>query len=65
MTKDEIEAELAANTAALLWSGILLGTLSIGILGYAVARYWIELVKQFSHFTLQHCQPISILRPTF
>ncbi|XP_020105061.1 E3 ubiquitin-protein ligase SPL2-like [Ananas comosus] len=40
MTKDEIEAELATNTAALLWSGILLGTLSIGILGYAIARNW-------------------------
>ncbi|RWV88022.1 hypothetical protein GW17_00049929, partial [Ensete ventricosum] len=39
MTKDELEAELNSNTMILLWSGILLGTLSIGILGYALVRY--------------------------
>lgn len=39
MTKDELEAELNSNTRILLWSGILIGTLSIGILGYALVRY--------------------------
>ncbi|URE03651.1 E3 Ubiquitin ligase [Musa troglodytarum] len=40
MTKDELEAELISNTRILLWSGILIGTLSIGILGYALIRNW-------------------------
>nr|XP_018677243.1 PREDICTED: E3 ubiquitin-protein ligase SPL2 isoform X2 [Musa acuminata subsp. malaccensis] len=40
MTKDELEAELNSNTRILLWSGILIGTLSFGILGYALVRNW-------------------------
>ncbi|WOK93221.1 E3 ubiquitin-protein ligase [Canna indica] len=38
MTKDEIAAELSSNTRILFWSGIMLGTLSVGILGYALIR---------------------------
>lgn len=59
MTKDEIEAELATNTAALLWSGILLGTLSIGILGYAIARYCIELYSS-NNFLILHCNIVNL-----
>lgn len=39
-TKDEIEMDIATDTQTLFWSGIVLGTLSIGILGYAVVRNW-------------------------
>lgn len=39
MTKDEIVAELNFDAGVLFWSGILLGILSVGILGYAVIRY--------------------------
>ncbi|PKA63993.1 ATP-dependent Clp protease proteolytic subunit 4, chloroplastic [Apostasia shenzhenica] len=40
MTKDEIEADLATNNRILFWSGIFLGTLSIGVLGYTIVRNW-------------------------
>ncbi|CAL9191703.1 unnamed protein product [Musa hybrid cultivar] len=40
MTKDEIVAELNFDAGVLFWSGILLGILSVGILGYAVIRNW-------------------------
>lgn len=39
-TKDGIEEDLAIDTRILFWSGIVLGTLSIGILSYALARNW-------------------------
>ncbi|XP_038983081.1 E3 ubiquitin-protein ligase SPL2 [Phoenix dactylifera] len=40
MTKDEIVGELATNSGILFWSGIVLGTVSIGILSYSIIRYW-------------------------
>lgn len=40
MTKDEMVADLAFKAKILLWSGIVLGSLSIGVLGFAVMRNW-------------------------
>ncbi|KAK6914688.1 hypothetical protein RJ641_019805 [Dillenia turbinata] len=40
MTKDQMLADLAFRTKLLLWGGIVFGSLSIGILGYAVLRNW-------------------------
>uniref|UniRef100_A0A5B7BGP3 RING-type E3 ubiquitin transferase n=1 Tax=Davidia involucrata TaxID=16924 RepID=A0A5B7BGP3_DAVIN len=40
MTKDQMVVELAFRTNVLLWSGIFLGVVSVGILGYAVVRNW-------------------------
>ncbi|XP_077240948.1 E3 Ubiquitin ligase family protein [Tasmannia lanceolata] len=40
MTKDQMVGNLAFRTKILLWSGIFLGTLSFGILGYAITRNW-------------------------
>lgn len=38
-TKDEIVVDLAFQNKVLLLSGIVLGSLSVGILGFAVIRY--------------------------
>ncbi|XP_072977812.1 E3 ubiquitin-protein ligase SPL2 [Typha angustifolia] len=38
--KDEIEAELATSASTLFWSGILLGALSVVVVGYAIYRNW-------------------------
>ncbi|PON35686.1 Mitochondrial ubiquitin ligase activator of NFKB [Parasponia andersonii] len=43
MTKDQMVVELAFGTKVLLLSGIVLGSLSVGILGYAVVRNWNKL----------------------
>lgn len=40
MTKDQMVVDLAFKTKVLLWSGVVLGSLSIGILGYAAVRNW-------------------------
>lgn len=40
MNKDQMVVDVAFRTKVLLWSGIVLGTLSIGILGYAAVRNW-------------------------
>lgn len=40
MTKDQMVVDLAFSTKVLLVSGIVLGSLSIGILGYALVRNW-------------------------
>ncbi|CAA7394961.1 unnamed protein product [Spirodela intermedia] len=40
LSKSEMEADLTLNVNILLWSGIFLGVLSMGILGYAVRRNW-------------------------
>ncbi|KAJ7951507.1 Mitochondrial ubiquitin ligase activator of NFKB [Quillaja saponaria] len=40
MTKDQMIVDLAFKTKVLLWSGIFLGSLSVGVLGYAVLRNW-------------------------
>ncbi|KAA3479200.1 E3 ubiquitin-protein ligase SPL2 [Gossypium australe] len=40
MTKDQMLFDLAFKTKILFWSGVVLGSLSIGILGYAFVRNW-------------------------
>lgn len=40
LTKDRMVVDLAFKTKVLLWSGIVVGTFSIGILGYAAVRNW-------------------------
>ncbi|GAV82709.1 GIDE domain-containing protein/zf-C3HC4_3 domain-containing protein [Cephalotus follicularis] len=40
VTKDQLVVDLAFKTKILLWGGIVFGSLSIGILGYAVVRNW-------------------------
>lgn len=39
MNKDQMIVELALKTKILFWSGVLLGSVSVGILGYAFVRY--------------------------
>ncbi|GLT61422.1 hypothetical protein SLA2020_341280 [Shorea laevis] len=39
-TKDQMVLDLAASTKIRLWSGIVLGLMSIGVLGYAAVRNW-------------------------
>lgn len=39
MTKDQMVVDLAFRTKVLLWSGVALGSLAIGVLGYAAVRY--------------------------
>ncbi|OMO70644.1 Zinc finger, RING/FYVE/PHD-type [Corchorus capsularis] len=39
-TKDQMLLDLAFKTKILLWSGVVFGSLSIGILGYAFVRNW-------------------------
>ncbi|XP_068336342.1 E3 ubiquitin-protein ligase SPL2-like [Pyrus communis] len=43
MSKDEMVVELTSHTRVLFWSGIVLVSMSIGILGYAVSRNWDKL----------------------
>lgn len=40
MTKDQMVVDLAFRTKVLLWSGVALGSLAIGVLGYAAVRNW-------------------------
>lgn len=40
MTKDQMLLDLAFKTKILFWSSVVLGSLSIGILGYAFVRNW-------------------------
>lgn len=40
MTKDQMIEDLAFKSKVLLWSCIAFGSLSIGVLGYAVVRNW-------------------------
>lgn len=40
LTKDRMVVDLAFKTKVLLWSGIVVGAFSIGILGYAAVRNW-------------------------
>ncbi|GLT56018.1 hypothetical protein SLA2020_290920 [Shorea laevis] len=40
LTKDQMVLDLAVSTKTLLWSGVVLGLISIGVLGYAVVRNW-------------------------
>ncbi|PHU17691.1 hypothetical protein BC332_13386 [Capsicum chinense] len=38
MTKDEMLLDLAFKSKVLLWSGVVLGSVAVGVLGYAVVR---------------------------
>ncbi|XP_042023924.1 E3 ubiquitin-protein ligase SPL2-like [Salvia splendens] len=40
LTKDQLVADLSFKTKVLMWSGLVFGTIAIGILGYSVARNW-------------------------
>ncbi|KAK3030940.1 hypothetical protein RJ639_036678 [Escallonia herrerae] len=40
LTKDQMVVDLAFRTRVLLWSGTVIGSVAIGILGYAVVRNW-------------------------
>ncbi|XP_068324106.1 E3 ubiquitin-protein ligase SPL2-like isoform X1 [Pyrus communis] len=40
MSKDQMVVDLTAHTQLLLFTGIVLGSVSIGVLGYFVARNW-------------------------
>uniref|UniRef100_A0A803KR23 RING-type E3 ubiquitin transferase n=1 Tax=Chenopodium quinoa TaxID=63459 RepID=A0A803KR23_CHEQI len=40
LTKDQILVQLSFRTKILLWSGIVIGSVSIGVLGYAIVRNW-------------------------
>jgi len=44
--------DLAIDSRVLFWSGIVLGTLSIGILGYAVVRYKLKHNELDGYFNL-------------
>jgi len=44
--------DLSIDTRVLFWSGIVLGTLSIGILGYAVVRYILQRNQLGGYFIL-------------
>ncbi|CAN4095263.1 unnamed protein product [Withania somnifera] len=48
MTKDQMLVDLAFKTKVLLWSGVVLGSVAIGVLGYAVVRNW-NRWKQWRH----------------
>lgn len=39
MTKDQMVADLAFRSKVLFWSVVILGSVSVGVLGYAVVRY--------------------------
>ncbi|XP_009594761.1 E3 ubiquitin-protein ligase SPL2 [Nicotiana tomentosiformis] len=40
MTKDQMLVDLAYKTKVLLWSGVVLGSFAVGVLGYAAVRNW-------------------------
>ncbi|CAI9114409.1 OLC1v1015127C1 [Oldenlandia corymbosa var. corymbosa] len=40
LTKDQMVLDLDFKTRVLFWSGIVVGSLAVGILGYAVVRNW-------------------------
>ncbi|KAF3452032.1 hypothetical protein FNV43_RR08128 [Rhamnella rubrinervis] len=40
MTKDQMVVDLTNSSSILFWGGIILGSLSVGVLGYAAVRNW-------------------------
>ncbi|KAI3455622.1 hypothetical protein Pfo_012285 [Paulownia fortunei] len=48
LTKDQMLADLSFKTKVLMWSGLVFGSLAIGILGYSIARNWIRW-KEWRH----------------
>ena len=39
LSKDQMIVDLSFKTKVLFWGGVLLGSVSIGILGYSAVRY--------------------------
>jgi len=39
LSKDQMIVDLSIKTKILFWGGVALGSMSVGILGYAVVRY--------------------------
>lgn len=66
MTKDQMIVDLAFRSKVLLWSCIALGSLSIGVLGYAVVRYnTFSIVEHYAldmffSYNVQFCDELSI-----
>ncbi|CAK9310591.1 unnamed protein product [Citrullus colocynthis] len=52
MTKDQMILDLVFKTKFLFWSSIILGSLSVGILGYSVVRNW----NRWKQWRRQHRQ---------
>ncbi|KAK4726476.1 hypothetical protein R3W88_031393 [Solanum pinnatisectum] len=48
MTKDQMLVDLAFKTKVLMWSGVVFGSVAVGVLGYAVVRNW-NRWKQWRH----------------
>ncbi|XP_055835938.1 E3 ubiquitin-protein ligase SPL2 [Solanum dulcamara] len=48
MTKDQMLVDLAFKTKVLMWSGVVLGSVAVGVLGYSVVRNW-NRWKQWRH----------------
>ncbi|KAL3840775.1 hypothetical protein ACJIZ3_025366 [Penstemon smallii] len=40
LSKDQIIADLSFKSKVLMWSGIFVGSVAVGILGYSIARNW-------------------------
>lgn len=58
--------DLSFKTKLLFWSGILLGSMSVGIIGYAVVRNWNKWKqwKQQRQLQQRRQQPIEPVPPT-
>lgn len=39
MTKDKMIMDLTETTSVVFWGGVIMGCLSVGILGFAAVRY--------------------------
>lgn len=39
LTKDEMQAQLTSRARILFWASIVLGSLSVGLVGHAIYRY--------------------------
>ncbi|KAL8458686.1 hypothetical protein ACS0TY_036261 [Phlomoides rotata] len=48
LTKDQLIADLTFKTKVLMWSGLVFGALTMGILGYSIARNWTKW-KEWRH----------------
>jgi hypothetical protein len=52
LTKDEMQAQLASRARILFWGSIVLGTLSVCLVGHAIYRYqsWTDILRYFAKF---------------
>lgn len=66
LSKDQMIVDLSFKTKVLFWSGILLGSMSVGIIGYAVVRNWNKWKqwKQQRQLQQRRQQPIEPVPPT-